>query len=556
MPVNVTFVLSGGTIFPMVSIPAKSHHVTPVTHRERTWHWLILGATAIVLYSLFHFVVFTNDDQIRYVIGSKQWATYGTEPFNFEMSFAYYWMLQPLIRWIPTAMVPTVLNGMGAVAGTLALLPLYELFRSLAGGRPAFFATLFFLLSPAYWTITRYGHPVILALFFFFCALVVFDRAIAAHTSQLKSGVPTRRVAVYVVLAILLALAALVLRGDLLLVSLAPLGLLIYRRPGRRWFVGIGGIFYGALLAGYALLRWISLGYLLNPGGGTLRQHLAERGGDVAAVIGHVAKNAALLIFSLLPLIAAAIAIAIVWLVIRRQWRLLAFFGLWSVPTLLAFLPFGGMDYIRLTIPALPPLFLALAIWIDTVTAARFRVVAPLLLLIVAHLSPGLTRPLLTSVYPFKATFDGQPVTSIPLEPLTLGFRIDRDFYTAQHSLARTVTGDGEPPVVIAATSSQTPWYLYELIVRQDADCRLTSLQGPRDVRLCTIGRETFYTVDVDTKAGQRALDQMARDPAWADTRFHVNPFISGVPPAGPLRSQAELAQLLDDPESFLINFR
>lgn len=540
----------------MGSIPAQPQHATRVTHRERAWHWIVLGGTAIVLYGLFHFAVFTNDDQIRYVIGSKQWVAYGTEPFNFEMSFAYYGILQALIRWWPATMVPTVLNSIGAVAGTLALLPLYELFRSLVGGRPAFFATLFFLLSPAYWTITRYGHPVILALLFFFCALVMFDRAIAAQSSRLQDDTPTRRVAVYLTLAIILALAALALRGDLLLVSLAPLGLLVYRRLRGRWFLRIGGIFYGALWVGYALLRWMSLGYLLNPGGGTLRQHLTERGGDVAAVMGHVAKNAALLVFSLLPLIAAAIAIAVVWLVIRRQWRLLAFIGLWSVPTLLAFLPFGGMDYIRLTVPALPPLFLALTVCIDTVTAARFRVVVPLLLLIVAHLSPGLTRPLLTSVYPFKATFDDQPVTSIPLEPLALGFVIDRDFYTAQHNLARTVTADGEPPVVIAATSSQTPWYLYELIVRQDADCRLTSLQSPRDVRLCTIGRETFYTVDVDTAAGQRALDHMARDPAWTDTRYHVNPYISGVPPAEPLRSQSELAQLLDDPESFLVNFR
>lgn len=563
----MTFALPGGMIFAievaprtgeftMTSTPANTRPANPFIPTERAWHWIVLCATAILLYACFHFVVLADSDQIRYVIGFKQWIEQGIEPFNYEMSFAYYWALRPFAAWLPPSAVPAVSNGLSAVAGTLALLPLYELFRSLVGARVAFFSTLFFLLSPAYWTITRYGHPVIPALFFFFCALAAFEHAMSAHHGRLAPAAGTRRVTGGLVLAMLCALAALALRGDLLLAFLAPLGLLLYRPSSRRWMIRTTGIFYGGVLAGTMALRWLVLGYVLNPAGGTLRYHLTERIGDLQSMISHSIKNAALLFFSLLPLVAVGIGIAVLWLIYRRQWRLLTLVSLWSLPPLLAFLPFGGMDYIRLTLPALPPLFLALVVWIDHATPVRFRVLAPILLLIVSHLTPGLTRPVLTRAYQFKATYNDQPVTSIPLEPLVVGFMIDRDFFDAQQRLAQDVTSAGEPPVAILATSTQMPWYLYELIVMQNADCRLISVAGSRDVRMCTVGERAFYTVDVDAAAGQRALEHMAGDAAWTTTRFHVNPFMADVPPGDTLRSQSEVAQLLADAPSFVTNFR
>lgn len=124
----------------------------------------LLLLIAFLSYGFFFFSEFVTSDQVRYAIGFSELSRNGAEPFNYEMSFGYYLALQPFMARLPTAFWPLFLNGLGSLTGTLLLISLYFLIKSLFHPRAAFLTGLFLIFSPPFWLLTRYGHPAIPAL--------------------------------------------------------------------------------------------------------------------------------------------------------------------------------------------------------------------------------------------------------------------------------------------------------------------------------------------------------------------------------------------------------
>ena len=98
---------------------------------------LFLTILAALMYVLFHFSGFVTSDEVRYAIGFQEWSKKGIEPFNYEMSFGYYLTLKPVIPLLPRVLIPLFLNGISSLAGTLLLIPLFWLIKSLSNSRIA-----------------------------------------------------------------------------------------------------------------------------------------------------------------------------------------------------------------------------------------------------------------------------------------------------------------------------------------------------------------------------------------------------------------------------------
>jgi hypothetical protein len=480
---------------------------------------ILLTLLAATLYGIFHFSGFVTPDEVRYGLGFQELSPKELEPFNYEMSFGYYLTIKPLISLLPTTLIPVFLNGISSLAGTLILIPLYLLIKSLSNSRVAFGTGLFLVFSPSYWLLTRYGHPMPLSMIFFFSSMAVLNRSL--DNDSTKKGM-------WVGLSILLSLCALIMRVDIFLYFLVPLGIVLYKEDRFQKVLPLLLSFYCLTLLGYLVLKWVALGYIVHPSGGTVAEHFHKRIPDFQIIFKSLIKNTTLFIIGFLPFLSICLFLSILKLFRIKQWRLLALIGLWTLPTAL-FLPFWAMDFSRLYVPILPPLLFIIVHWLEGFSSRRFKYVSLIILLIVSHATLALTTSILIKVYPFKTFYQNRPIAMVPIETIISDFFLRRDYLEKQGRLVRQVIQPTERNVVIISDGHHVPWYEYELLVNRQASCFSASLT-PKDSDwlVCPTDQNIFYIGVIGWQSNLETVNSFIHiiEKNFADCLFHVNPFM------------------------------
>lgn len=509
---------------------------------------ILLTFLAATMYGLFYFPGFVAPDEVRYMIGFQELSKKGIEPFNYEMSFGYYLILKPFISLLPTALIPLFLNGISALAGTLLLIPLYHLIKSLSNSRIAFATGLFLVLSPPYWLLTRYGHPMPLSLFFFFSAMAVFKRAL--DITSTKKGM-------WLGLSILLSFCALLLRADILLSLLVPIGIVLYKEEKFQKTLPLLLFFYCLTLLGYLVLKWLALGYIVHPSGGTLAFNFKQIP-NISFVFKSLIRNTTLFVIGFLPLLSICLLLSLRELFRTRQWRFLALIGSWTLPTTI-FLPFWGIDFSRLYVPILPPLLFTVVYWIDNFSFTRHKQVSLIVFLIASHATLILTTPLLIKVYPFKTYYQNRPISMVPIEPIFSDYFLRRDYLEKQERIVRQVIQRTDRNVIIISDSHHLPWYEYELLLNRKASCFPASLTLKNSNWLvCPAGQNSFYLGTIDWQSNLETVSNLILliEKYFADCLFHVNPFMKEMPQADLFVKKSELLSTLKNNPAFVYRYR
>lgn len=206
----------------MQSVDALSH---PDRRTPRRWVAGILPAVVVLASVLAHapFVldVFGEADAARLANQAAAWHAAGeitVRGYPSRVSPLYLHALKVCLdAGVPLRELPALMNWTNAVCGSLALLPLYWLWRRMAGSRAAAIACTLFWFTPAFWQANLYGMPHVPSFLFFVTAMVLF------HSMR---GRPTDRVLwARVCLAGACLTIACTLKADILLCGLATVAM-------------------------------------------------------------------------------------------------------------------------------------------------------------------------------------------------------------------------------------------------------------------------------------------------------------------------------------------
>jgi hypothetical protein len=176
--------------------------------------------------------LYGEPDVARLVDAALLWKRAGvrTEALSqylYYTSPAYIYLITVLLPGTIGSLAPAAaaLNTINLVAAVVIPVPLYLLFRRIAGHPAALIATLLLTLVPAFWQGGLYGFPTLLAALFIVLAAWLFDRWLAGDGGD-GAASPT------LVACLLCLTAAILLKADVYLSAVALWGLLLYRR---RW---------------------------------------------------------------------------------------------------------------------------------------------------------------------------------------------------------------------------------------------------------------------------------------------------------------------------------
>lgn len=197
--------------------------------------------------------------------------------FNQEMSFGYYAFISLIYRIFnfDISQLVVLVNYLSAFSGTILILLFGLLVRRLVGNRTAVLGMLILLLDHSLWNWSLYGHPIILSVGLFFLSLYTFDKSLVTSGEVRSETHPWQQIRwVNTFLSGLFALAALLIRVDILFVFFAFVLLFKYRR--RCVDMKVLGLFYGSVFSVYFILKIISLGYIVAPRGGVVAFHASR----------------------------------------------------------------------------------------------------------------------------------------------------------------------------------------------------------------------------------------------------------------------------------------
>ena len=176
--------------------------------------------------------LYGEQDVARLVNSALLWTRAGlrTEAlsqYQYYTSPAYIWLITLLLPGTRGALAPAAaaLNTINLIGAVIITVPLYLLFRRIAGGHAALIGTLFLSLAPAFWQGGLYGFPTMPAALFMVVALWLFDRWLVGDGGP-RAAAPT------LVACGLCLTVAILLKADIYLSAVALWGLLLYRR---RW---------------------------------------------------------------------------------------------------------------------------------------------------------------------------------------------------------------------------------------------------------------------------------------------------------------------------------
>lgn len=442
-------------------------------------------------------------------IGSGAWPAV----FNGELSFGYYWLVLRLYRfWHSPEQLVLILALVNVFSSAIVIGLLMYLAWRWFGHTVAFFAALLLALAPAFWQLSRYGHPTMPALAVFLGALTALDRVISDRQLRwLPAG-----------LFVLLTIGAYLLRLDVLLLAPVYLALVAWRgHDARRQIVQVLAL-WGAAAVGYLAIRFLVLGYILTPGGGSFLLHVG-RTLQYGTLPGNVAKNLALWAMGLNPLLGLAAASALIGGLYRRQHRQVFFLAAWVLPVAVL-LPFYALDFSRIAMLSAPAAALAAAL-LPVQFAWRRPALGLTILLVGSQLTTALGYPAAVYVYAPKTVYQGRPLAAVPLGFVwqDTAFRqryLDERVRTAQQVAAV------EDRNVLVVGASNLMLYRFALATARNAweEERIKVAGVP--IGVINADRNLFYLFDADDCPGcQQPLAALRNGLDSGSPAVHVVPF-------------------------------
>jgi hypothetical protein len=195
--------------------------------QERRERLLLAGAVALSI--VFHgsFVIrgFGEPDAARLAVAAGEWHATGTslyQSYIYRTSPLYIHALKKLLDLgLPYTALPAFLNWASVVIGSLTLIPLYLLWRTLADRGVAALACVLLSFTPAFWVANIYGMAHLPSFSLFVTGLLFFTRGLD------RSG---GAFAFHMVISAVLGILAVCLKADMILSCGAFLGVCLLRR--------------------------------------------------------------------------------------------------------------------------------------------------------------------------------------------------------------------------------------------------------------------------------------------------------------------------------------
>ena len=271
--------------------------------------------------------LYGEPDAARLVDSALLWKRAGirTEAFSqylYYTSPAYIYLITVLLPGTIGSLAPTAsaLNLINLIIAAIVPVPLYLLFRRIAGDAAALIATLFLTLVPAFWQGGLYGFPTLPAVLFMVLAVWLFDRWLTGE-GGLRARVPT-------LIACLLCLtAAILLKADVYLSSVALWGLLLYRR---RWAWRTVGLLALIEVAPIVVLYGVARGLLQASPGALAYAGTWTRTFPAQPVPAFTREHAVQLVKSFGLLTLPVFAVALLLLLRARRYALCALLLVWA----------------------------------------------------------------------------------------------------------------------------------------------------------------------------------------------------------------------------------
>lgn len=301
-------------------------------------------------------------DSALFVLGAWQWFRHGADAariYDRWFSSGYYALANALLHLAHAhlSQVTGILDWLSFAAALATALLVWELGRRLISPAAAFWAAVLFLLAPGIWQLGAEPHPEGLGI-----ALLL-----AALAALLRAGGGGRRAAIWLVLATLALAAALLVRGDGIL--LIPAFLVFWLLP-----VHVLTTAQRVRAAAATTAAWVmAIGIFLAVRAGLLGQSVGRTQhhawSKIAGYLGHLS-----VLHQALPDITAlgpavwiftAAGVALFGLNsatrLRRRWLLFAF--AWSAPGYLFWFLVRGNNVRHVALYSLPWLWLACLGW-------------------------------------------------------------------------------------------------------------------------------------------------------------------------------------------------
>ena len=501
---------------------------------------LILMTIAVFMYIFFHFSIFVSGDEVRYAVGFKELIFDHNQAFNYEMSFGFYKALSPFIFLLPIKEIAVFLNTIGSIAGILILIPLFSLSKSLLNSRIAFFTCLFLIFTPGYWLLSRSGHPSMLSMLFFLCSMTFFSAALTLD----KKG----KLGAFFSFAVIFAIAAILMRADVILWFMTPFGLAIYhlrRRTNKAFF--FTAIFIVISVCLYLLLKLFFLGHLIPPSGGTILYHLRNRLPSILMAIKSIGKNLAFFCFSLLPLCFVCLFLSVAHLFRTKHWRMLALIGLWGGPMLI-FLPFMGMDFSRLSVMSLPPALLSISYWIDNrLKNPNLKILIPFALLITSHVGSIVVGPKIPKLYSFNVNYRNLAISSIPINLIFADYYLRKEYLETLNSNVHEVINQTERDIFIVVLDSHFPWYQFESFYDRNVK-NLSLISADNDIGFFsaqTSQNKIYFYIVKNWRIELHKLIYFLRLEEIKNAKVHFDQFLLKSPPTKLFFEISEVYKLL-----------
>jgi 4-amino-4-deoxy-L-arabinose transferase-like glycosyltransferase len=271
--------------------------------------------------------LYGEQDLARLVNSALLWTRAGVRTealseYEYYTSPAYIWLITLLLPGTHGALAPAAaaLNTINLIVAVVITVPVYLLFRRLAGAQAALIATLFLSIMPAFWQGGLYGFPTLPAALFMVLAVWLFDRWLVGD------GGPRARAPALVACCLCLT-AGIVLKADVYLGAVALWGLLLYRR---RWSWRNAAVVALAGAAPVAILYGVSTALLQQSPGAFVYAGTWSRSYPVEPGTALTAANALQVVKSFGLLSLPVFAVALVMLVRERQYGLAATLLTWA----------------------------------------------------------------------------------------------------------------------------------------------------------------------------------------------------------------------------------
>jgi hypothetical protein len=272
--------------------------------------------------------LYGEPDAARLADSALLWTRAGVRT---EALSQYLYYTSPAYIWLITRLLPGTLGSLAPAASALNLIsllaavvvpvPLFLLFRRLAGDSAALIATLFLTIVPAFWQGGLYGFPTLPAVLFMVQAAWLFDRWLM--------GDGGRRGRAATIFACLLCLtAAILLKADVYLSAIALWGLLLYRH---RWAARTVALLALLEAVPIAVLYGVARGLLQSSPGALAYAGTWSRTFPAQSAPAFTWDHALQLVKSFGLLTLPVFVLALVWLVRARRYALAATLLVWAV---------------------------------------------------------------------------------------------------------------------------------------------------------------------------------------------------------------------------------